>query len=73
VISILAVHVSEQLTRMQGLYVKVADTVKGFREIIGSNHDEVPESALYMKGAIEAAQTMNWRRNNEKAGIPAVA
>jgi F-type H+-transporting ATPase subunit beta len=33
--------------------VKVADTVKGFREIIEGKHDQVPEQAFYMKGTIE--------------------
>src|SRR5690349_8932740 len=36
-----------------GQYVRVADTVKGFKEILDGKHDEVPEVNFYMKGAIE--------------------
>jgi F-type H+-transporting ATPase subunit beta len=46
-------HVAEQFTGMQGRYVKIADTVKGFREIIEGKHDDIPEQAFYMKGTIE--------------------
>jgi F-type H+-transporting ATPase subunit beta len=33
--------------------VKIADTVRSFREIIEGKHDEIPEQAFYMKGSIE--------------------
>src|SRR5207253_5090846 len=46
-------HVAEQFTGFKGKYVKVADTVRGFREIIEGNHDEILEQAFYMKGGIE--------------------
>jgi len=46
-------HVAEQFTGMTGRYVKVSDTVKGFREIIEGKHDEIPEQAFYMKGTID--------------------
>jgi len=46
-------HVAEQFTGRQGRYVKVADTVRSFKEIIEGKHDDVPEQAFYMKGAIE--------------------
>jgi F-type H+-transporting ATPase subunit beta len=46
-------HVAEQFTGMQGRYVKIQDTIKGFREIIDGKHDDVPEQAFYMKGTIE--------------------
>ena len=46
-------HVAEQFTGLQGRYVKVADTVRGFSEIIGGKHDEIPEQAFYMKGGID--------------------
>jgi F-type H+-transporting ATPase subunit beta len=46
-------HVAEQFTGYQGRYVKIADTVKGFREIIEGKHDDIPEQAFYMKGTIE--------------------
>jgi F-type H+-transporting ATPase subunit beta len=46
-------HVAEQFTGLQGRYVKIADTVKGFRGIIEGKHDDVPEQAFYMKGGID--------------------
>ncbi|MGE5323972.1 MAG: F0F1 ATP synthase subunit beta, partial [Actinomycetota bacterium] len=46
-------HVAAQFTGREGRYVKVADTVRSFKEIIGGKHDEVPEQAFYMKGSIE--------------------
>ncbi len=48
-------HVAEQFTGVQGRYVKVADTVKGFKEIIDGKHDDLPEQAFYMVGGIEEA------------------
>src|SRR5882757_9938787 len=46
-------HVAEVFTGAPGKYVKVADTVRSFKEIIEGKHDNVPEQAFYMKGAIE--------------------
>ena len=46
-------HVAEQFTGSPGRYVKVADTVKGFKEIVEGKHDDIPEQAFYMKGTIE--------------------
>jgi F-type H+-transporting ATPase subunit beta len=46
-------HVAEQFTGFKGKYVKVADTVRGFRGIIEGKYDDVPEQAFYMKGGIE--------------------
>jgi F0F1-type ATP synthase beta subunit len=45
-------YVAEQFTGIPGCYMKVADTLKGFREIIEGKHDQVPEQAFYMKGTI---------------------
>jgi F-type H+-transporting ATPase subunit beta len=54
--------VAEQFTGKQGRYVKVQDTIKGFKEIVEGKHDELPEQAFYMVGtideAIEQAQKM---------------
>jgi F-type H+-transporting ATPase subunit beta len=47
--------VAEVFTGMAGKYVKVEDTVRGFKEILDGKHDELPESAFYMVGAIEEA------------------
>jgi F-type H+/Na+-transporting ATPase subunit beta len=46
-------HVAEVFTGAPGKYVKVADTVRSFKEIIDGKHDNIPEQAFYMKGAIE--------------------
>jgi F-type H+-transporting ATPase subunit beta len=46
-------HVAEVFTGAPGKYVKIADTVRSFKEIIEGKHDEIPEQAFYMKGAIE--------------------
>ena len=44
--------VAEQLG-FPGKYVKVADTIRGFREIVDGKHDGIPEQAFYMQGTIE--------------------
>ena len=49
-------HVAEQFTGLSGKYVKLADTIKGFREIVEGKHDELPEQAFYMQGTIEDVQ-----------------
>jgi F-type H+-transporting ATPase subunit beta len=46
-------HVAEQFTGTPGKYVKQADTVRSFREIVDGKHDEIPEQAFYMQGTIE--------------------
>ena len=48
-------HVAEQFTGSPGRYVKIAETVKGFREIVEGKYDDIPEQAFYMKGTIEEA------------------
>ncbi len=45
--------VAEAFTGRSGEYVPVAETVQSFREILDGKHDELPESAFYMKGSIE--------------------
>lgn len=47
--------VAETFTGMAGKYVKVEDTVRGFKEILEGKHDELPESAFYMVGSIDEA------------------
>ena len=44
--------VAEQFTGNEGQYVKLEDTIKGFREILDGKHDDKSENAFYMKGAI---------------------
>ena len=46
-------HVAEQFTGLEGKYVKLEDTVKGFREIVDGKHDDLPEQAFFMVGTIE--------------------
>ena len=46
-------HVAEQFTGFKGKFVKIGDTVRGFREIIEGKYDDIPEQAFYMKGGIE--------------------
>jgi F-type H+-transporting ATPase subunit beta len=48
--------VAEQFTGKPGRYVKVQDTIKGFREIVEGKHDDLPEQAFYMAGTIEEVQ-----------------
>jgi len=52
-------YVAAQFTGLEGRYVKIADTVKGFREIIEGKHDDIPEQAFYMMGPIEEVLERN--------------
>ncbi len=45
--------VAEQFTNNPGQYVKLADTIQGFKEILDGKHDDKPESAFYLKGGIK--------------------
>jgi F-type H+-transporting ATPase subunit beta len=47
-------HVAEVFTGTKGEYVPVAETIKGFKEILEGKHDDVPEANFYMKGGISA-------------------
>lgn len=46
-------HVAEVFSGIPGVYVKLEDTIKGFREILDGKHDDKPENAFYMKGGIK--------------------
>jgi F-type H+-transporting ATPase subunit beta len=46
-------HVAEQFTGTAGAYVPIAETIRGFKEILDGQHDEVPESAFLLKGTID--------------------
>src|SRR4030081_934473 len=48
--------VAERFTGREGRYVTVADTVRGFKEILEGKHDDLPEQAFYMVGTIEEAR-----------------
>jgi F-type H+-transporting ATPase subunit beta len=48
-------HVAEAFTGTPGRYVKLADTVKSFKEVVEGKHDDLPEQAFYMVGGIDEA------------------
>ena len=47
--------VASQFTGMDGKYVRIADTIKGFKEILEGKHDDLPEQAFHNVGTIEEA------------------
>jgi F-type H+-transporting ATPase subunit beta len=54
-------HVAEAFTGRKGKYVKVADTVRSFKEVVEGKHDAVPEQAFYMQGSIDDVLE-NWEQ-----------
>ena len=46
-------HVAEQFTGTPGVYVPVAESIRGFKEILEGKHDDLPERAFFMKGTID--------------------
>lgn len=59
-------HVAEVFTGRPGRYVKLDDTIKGFKAIVDGKYDDMPEQAFYMVGTIEEAEerarTLGWSR-----------
>jgi F-type H+-transporting ATPase subunit beta len=49
-------HVAETFTGTPGVYVKLQDTIRGFKELVAGQHDDLPEQAFYMVGTIEEAR-----------------
>jgi F-type H+-transporting ATPase subunit beta len=49
-------HVAEQFTGIPGKYVKLADSIRAFREIAEGKHDDLSENSFYMVGTIEEAR-----------------
>ncbi len=49
-------HVAEAFTGTPGVYVKRADAISGFKELVEGKHDDLPEQAFYMVGTIEQAR-----------------
>jgi F-type H+-transporting ATPase subunit beta len=47
-------HVAEQFTGTPGVYVPVAESIRGFKEILEGKHDEIAERHFFMKGSIDA-------------------
>ena len=48
-------HVAEVFTGSPGVYVEVEETIKGFKQIVEGEHDDLPEAAFYMVGTIDEA------------------
>ena len=48
-------HVAQQFTGLEGRYVKLEDTIRGFKELVEGKYDDIPEQAFYMMGNIEEA------------------
>ncbi|MGQ9857262.1 MAG: F0F1 ATP synthase subunit beta [Thermodesulfobacteriota bacterium] len=48
-------HVAEEFTGRPGAYVPLAETIRGFKEIVEGKHDDLPEQAFYMVGTIDEA------------------
>src|SRR6187401_706395 len=46
-------HVAEQFTGIPGTYVPIAETIRGFKEIVDGKHDGIPEQSFYMVGTID--------------------
>jgi F-type H+-transporting ATPase subunit beta len=45
--------VAEDFTGIPGIYVKLSDTIKAFKELVSGKHDDIPEQAFYMVGTID--------------------
>jgi F-type H+-transporting ATPase subunit beta len=60
-------HVATQFTGLEGKYVKIADTIKGFQEIVAGKHDEIPEQAFYNQGTIEEVLEKSEQMKKEAA------
>jgi F-type H+-transporting ATPase subunit beta len=60
-------HVAEQFTGIKGQYVKIADTIRGFREIVEGKYDEIPEQAFLLQGTIEQVLERNEQMKSEAA------
>ena len=59
--------VASQFTGLDGKYVSIADTIRGFKEIVEGKHDELPEQAFYLVGGIEEAVEKAEKMKNEAA------
>lgn len=59
--------VAEQFTGTPGKYVKLSDTIRGFKEITEGKHDDIPEQAFYMVGTIEEVLEKNEKMKKEAA------
>jgi F-type H+-transporting ATPase subunit beta len=63
--------VAEQFTGTPGQYVPIAETIRGFKEIIEGQHDEVPESAFFLKGTIDdVLKAASGKKDEEQKAEP---
>ena len=58
--------VAEQFTGMEGRYVPIKETIRGFREILDGKHDDLPESAFLFVGTIDEAVEKAKKLKEEK-------
>jgi F-type H+/Na+-transporting ATPase subunit beta len=58
-------HVAEQFTGTPGVYVPIAESIRGFKEILEGKHDDLPERAFFLKGTID--DVVRDARGEEKA------
>jgi F-type H+-transporting ATPase subunit beta len=62
-------HVATAFTGVDGAYVPIAETIRGFKEIIDGQHDDVPESAFFLKGTIDdVVKAAGGEKADEDAG-----
>ncbi|MGA9860204.1 MAG: hypothetical protein WBQ18_20220, partial [Solirubrobacteraceae bacterium] len=61
-------HVAEQFTGIPGKYVPVAESIRGFKEILEGEHDDVPERAFFMKGSIDEVRGESGEKKDEDTG-----
>jgi F-type H+-transporting ATPase subunit beta len=57
--------VAEQFTGAPGKYVKLSDTISGFRKILDGEYDEVPEQDFYMKGSLDEVELVEKKDSKE--------
>ena len=60
-------HVAEQFTGTPGVYVPIAESIRGFREILEGKHDDLPERAFFLKGTIDDV-VRDAAQDDEQAG-----
>ncbi len=63
-------NVAEQFTGTPGEIVPVDETVESFRSLVDGEHDDIPESAFYMKGSIEQVLTRPRARARTRPPAP---
>ena len=62
-------HVAEQFTGIPGKYVPLADTVRGFKDLVDGKCDELPEQAFFMVGGIEEAAEQAEKLSGREAAV----